>query len=76
MPRETRLAARPHGGDPTYSNVTEQFLFTKCKQRVGVQVGNAEKGLLRSCHIMSGQHDVTTKSITTAMLVTALFFGN
>ena len=47
MSRETRLAARPHGGVPTYFSVTEQFLFTQCKHRVGVQAGNAEKGLLR-----------------------------
>ena len=47
MPRAMRLAARPHGGGPMYFNVTEQFLFTHCKQRVGAHVGNAEKRLLR-----------------------------
>ena len=54
MPREMRLAARSHGGGPTYFNVTEQFLFiteqflfTHCKQRVGLQAGNAEDGLVR-----------------------------
>ena len=48
MPREMRLAARPQGGGPTYFNVTvQEFLFTHCKQRVGVHVGIAEKGLLR-----------------------------
>ena len=47
MPREMRLAARPHGGGPTYFNVTEQFLFTHCKQRVGLQAGTAENGLVR-----------------------------
>ena len=46
MPREMLLAARPHGGGPTYFNVTEQFLFTHRKQRVGVQAGNVEKDLL------------------------------
>ena len=47
MPREMRLAARPQGGGPTYFNVTEQFLFTHCKQRVGLQAGNAENGIVR-----------------------------
>ena len=74
MPRETRLAARPHGGGPTYFNVTEQFLFIQCKQRVGVQAGNADgKG---PSERKSGEYDVTTKSITRAMLVSALLFEN
>ena len=41
-----KTSRRWNGGGPTYFNVTEQFMF-HCKQRVGVQARNVEKGLLR-----------------------------
>ena len=73
MPREMRLAARPHGGGSAYFNVTHASSCSPVADNVLVFKRAMLKG---PSERKSGQHDVTTKSITTAMLVTALFFLN
>ena len=70
MPREMRLAARPHGGGPTYFNVTPVSSRSPIADNMLVFKRAMLKGPSEG---KSGQHDVTTKSITTVMLVTALF---
>ena len=48
MPREMRLAARPHGSGPTYFNVTPPSSCSPIADnvRVGLQAGNAERGFM------------------------------
>ncbi len=69
MPLEMRPAARPHGGGPSSMSllpVPVHPLQTTYWCSSGQRWKGPSKG-------KSGQHDVTTRSITTAMLVTALF---